>query len=72
MRTISVYDGKYKVLLSEDCNTFEALRHGEKWRNLCGDNLVLQLCLEILTLRAKILKLEEPKPLPTTGDNNRR
>lgn len=59
MHKISVYDGNYVVLLSEDCSTFEALRHGKKWRDLTGDVLIYQLCLEIIDLRSKILKQRE-------------
>lgn len=67
MRTINVYDGKYTVLLSEDCSTFEALRNGEKWRDLCGDGLVLQLCLELLELQTKISGQGESQ---NPSDNN--
>ena len=40
--SIKLEDGKYEIVTVDNCaNGFYALRHGEKWRDLCGDSLVL-------------------------------
>ena len=46
---IILNDGKYKIILDKD--QFKALRYGEEWRDLTGDNLILFLCFEIEKLR---------------------
>lgn len=51
--------GKYKIILSGA--RFEALRYGEPWRDLTGDNLVLFLTHEIESLRQQFIKLKEFK-----------
>lgn len=48
---IELDNGKYTILLEEDSKKpykFEALRHGEPWRNLVGDNLIYFLCQRII------------------------
>lgn len=50
---IDLCEGKYTVIMSEDMRTFKALRHGEEWRNLCGDNLIHALVSRIRELETK-------------------
>lgn len=47
---ISLCSGKYTIIWSEDLKVFKALRYGEEWRDLCGDNLILALCQFIMNL----------------------
>lgn len=53
MAKIELSDGKYTVIdeLGEG-GGFRALRHGEEWRDLAGDNLVYAMFCEIERLRA--------------------
>lgn len=50
--SIKLDDGKYEVVLDQTNNTFDfhALRHGEQWRHLTGDNLVLSMFQRIQEL----------------------
>ena len=47
---ISVCEGKYTVIQSKS-GLLTALRHGEDWRDCCGDGLILALAQEIQYLR---------------------
>lgn len=40
-------DGKYTILFNEATGEFKALRHGEPWRNLAGDKLILTLMYKL-------------------------
>ena len=53
MTKIILQEGKYTVLHENGAN-LRALRHGEEWRDLCGDGLVLALV-------QRIEELEEEK-----------
>ena len=44
---IKLYDGKYTIIFNENPYEFRALRHGEEWRDLTGDGLILALVQEI-------------------------
>ncbi len=44
---INVGDGNYTVIQENNPWIFKALRHGEEWRDLTGDNLILALCYRI-------------------------
>lgn len=62
MESIKLYDGKYEVLHSSKANepfVFKALRYGEEWRNLTGDNLILAMFHKIQELEEKITELKE-------------
>jgi hypothetical protein len=50
---IELENGKYRVILPKDHEMY-ALRRGEKWRDLCGDNLIYYLAVEVQELREKI------------------
>jgi hypothetical protein len=54
---VTVGEGKYRVIFGRD-TTLQALRYGEEWRKLDGDNLVLALAQEVQDLRAKVVELE--------------
>lgn len=59
MTKIELMDGKYTVVNElEEGGGFRALRYGEEWRNLAGDNLVLVMTQEIEELREYIAELE--------------
>lgn len=48
MRKIDLYDGKYTIINDlENGGGLKALRYGEEWRNLAGDNLILALFQEL-------------------------
>lgn len=50
---IDVADGKYAVVGIEDGH-LRALRHGEEWRSLTGDNLILALAQELQEARERL------------------
>lgn len=58
MLRISVADGKYTVV-QDASGRLSALRYGEPWRNLVGDNLVHALACEVEELRAEVEKLKQ-------------
>ena len=68
MTRIELLDGKYTVVNElEEGGGFRALRYGEEWRNLNGDNLVLAMAYEIEELREKQDKKEVTKTVPGGG-----
>lgn len=50
---VSVYDGKYRVR-QESSGHVHALRYDEKWRDCCGDGLILALAQEVQRLRDEL------------------
>ena len=54
---IKLDNGKYEVIMSDDCSKFEALRYGESWRELIGDNLVYFMFMKIKELELEIKQL---------------
>lgn len=56
---VTVADGKYTVLAGDLMEDFRALRYGEEWRKLTGDNLVASLAMELQEARDRIKQLEE-------------
>jgi len=56
---ISVADGKYTVVI--DGGKLAALRHGEPWKDLCGDNLVYWLAVELKAARERVAELEKKR-----------
>lgn len=57
MLRVDVGGGKYTVIQDAVGRLF-ALRYGEPWRDLVGDNLVHAMACEIVTLREKLIELE--------------
>ncbi|MDF1510704.1 hypothetical protein PZE06_21445 [Robertmurraya sp. DFI.2.37] len=60
MEKIELNDGKYTVV--NELNSggkFYALRHGEEWRSLAGDNLVLAMFHKIEELSEKLSQAED-------------
>lgn len=47
---ITIESGKYTIIQNTE-DGLHALRHGEKWRDLCGDGMVLCMAQEIERLR---------------------
>lgn len=39
-------DGKYTVVLTNNGGSFRALRYGEEWRDLTGDDMALSMFYE--------------------------
>ena len=58
---ISLCNNDYEIIFSDGRDgkyNFEALRYGEKWRDLCGDNLMLCLVQKFLDLKEENKKME--------------
>ena len=55
---VSVLDGKYTIILPQD-GGLHALRYGEKWRDLCGDGMVLALAQRIEELEETLLEIKD-------------
>lgn len=62
---VTVADGKYTVVI--DGGKLTALRHGEPWRDLCGDNLIYWLAVELQAARAALA--ERARDATRPGDN---
>lgn len=56
MDKIDIAEGKYTLLF--DKGEMQALRYGEPWRDITGDNLIYWMWVEIETLKDKIEKME--------------
>ncbi|MGV4321204.1 hypothetical protein [Bacillus mojavensis] len=57
MRSIKV--GEYEVIEDLKNGIFKALRHGEEWRHLVGDNLILSLIDNLEGCKEKLSKAED-------------
>lgn len=55
---LDVADGKYSVYQEKD-GALQALRYGEKWRDLTGDNLVFNLMVELIEAKKTIKRMEK-------------
>ena len=70
MESIDLENGKYTVI--NDNGKMSALRYGEPWRDLVGDNLIYFMMIEIVSLREKIKDQESAVRLdidsPTARD----
>ncbi len=56
---IELDNGKYTYIF--DQNKHIALRHGEQWRDLTGDNLILSMAFKIEDLQEKVTELSKEK-----------
>lgn len=56
---IDLCDGKYTVIYDFRTGQSECLSYGEKWRDLCGDKMVLAMFDEIVELRSNHAKVED-------------
>lgn len=56
MDKLDIAEGKYTLLF--DKGEMKALRYGEPWRDITGDNLIYWMWVEIETLKDKIEKME--------------
>lgn len=63
MYRLDLYDGKYTIIFDGggkgESAIFHALRYGVPWRDLCGDNLILQMLLYIQDLEQENKRLKE-------------
>ena len=53
IQEISLDNGKYVIKFNEKTGVFVADRHGEEWRDLTGDGMVLALCQRIFKLERR-------------------
>lgn len=60
---IELDGGKYTYVLHEDGRQ-EALRYGEPWRELTGDNLIYNMADEIIRLRQELAELRNAQGEP--------
>jgi len=55
---LDLANGKYTVY-QEKSGGLKALRYGEPWRDLCGDNLIFYLMVELIETNEKLNLLEK-------------
>jgi len=58
MYKLDLENGKYTIVEDLNKGKFEALRYGDEWRNLIGDNLILALVYKIQELEEKLKGVE--------------
>lgn len=58
MLHVELENGKYTIIHEED-GTTKALRYGKKWRNICGDNLILALAYRVAELESQLARNPE-------------
>ena len=58
---MKLLDGKYEIILNQapDDYQFKCLRHGEEWRDLVGDGMVLALVQTVEQLRAHVAEVKD-------------
>lgn len=59
---IDLCDGKYSVIYDLNTGQSECLRYGLKWRDLCGDKMVLAMFDEIVELRTQLAAIQKGGP----------
>lgn len=64
---VTIYDGKYRYIFDKD--GARALRHGEEWRDCCGDGFILALAQDLDEARAQRDRLREAVELFVRYDN---
>jgi|GEM_PF-2171979 len=57
-KRINFYDNKYTILINENGVPMEALRYGEPWQDIIGDNLIYHMLCRILELEDEIESLK--------------
>lgn len=57
MIDVMVYDGKYRYVFDND--GARAYRHGDPWRDCCGDGLILALAQDLEEARQHRDKMRE-------------
>ena len=57
IQQIDVGFGKYTVVFDDATGKLSALRYGEPWRDLVGDNLIYWLSIELKKAREKIQEM---------------
>lgn len=58
---LDLCDGKYTVIY-DGKGGLRALRHGEPWRDLCGDNLIYWMMARIRELEAEVAAAPTQQP----------
>lgn len=56
---IKLEDGKYTYVLEPDRGMQYALRYGQPWRDLCGDNLIYWMGVRIVELERQVAELRK-------------
>lgn len=59
----------YEIIYESKPFVFKALRHGEEWRNLTGDNLILQMLFTIEDLQEENEKFRKRLEISPQGDD---
>ena len=54
MYELELASGRYKIIYNDNPYIFKALRYGEEWKDLVGDNLTLALIDKIQELEMMI------------------
>jgi len=54
MYKLDLENEKYTIIEDLNKGKFEALRYGDDWRNLIGDNLILALVYKVQELEEKL------------------
>ena len=57
MKEVIEIDDTYTIEIDFKNGIFRALRHGEEWRDLVGDNLILAMAYKIQELQDKEFEL---------------
>lgn len=52
-------DDKYEIVIDWPFGVFKALRHGEEWRDLIGDNFILAMAYKIQELQQPTKSINE-------------
>jgi hypothetical protein len=60
MTTVLILDGGKYTVRHEHGTNLRADRHGQPWRDLSGDGLILAMAQRIEELEAKVATLEGP------------
>jgi hypothetical protein len=58
MRAI-ISGNKYEIIFNQKTGELKALRHGEEWRDLTGDGMVLGMLQKIDDLREEVDRLHK-------------
>ena len=54
LREVHLWDGKYTIQISDDMKVFKALRYGEEWQDLTGNNLIHALFTKVEELEEEL------------------
>ncbi len=64
---INVGEGKYTLIYDRDAGTMRALRYGEEWMDLTGDNLIFAMFCEIQNSKSRWIPIQDGLPENRVG-----